>query len=193
MRCYLRGELRRRFHLAWFMVPFQVQDRLRALIRSVRAVDEVAGTVLRLDSGLRVVLEEDAEAAFLCDETASPPRGWLLVRERFAGVSETVTIAVFLHEIAHASYRLEDDTRALILPIARAEAAAWLQAAAWAAHGCLDYEWGLDVACYAMDRADRELNHWPSMTSVFRTLLGEQGDDPAKRGSECAQGPNPPP
>lgn|GEM_PF-6393806 len=181
MRCYLRGELRTRFLLAWFMVPLEVQARLRGLIRSVRAVDEVKGTVLRLDSGSRVVLEEDAEAAFLCDSTANPPRGWLLVGERYARMPETVTISVFLHEIAHASYHLEDEIRASILPTARAEAAAWLQAAAWAAHGCLDHECGLDVACYAMDQADRELNRWPPMTSgdVFGALLGRFGEDAA--------------
>lgn len=167
MRCYLSGELRRRFNFAWLMVPIRVQDRLQNLIRSVRAVDEIRGMMLRLDNGTRVVVEEDAAAAFLCDETGSAPRGWLLVRKRFAEGSEVVAVAVFLHEIAHASYRLEDDTRAAIQPEVRAEAAAWLQAASWAAHGCLDYEWGLDIACYAMHQADRKLAHWPEVTREY--------------------------
>ena len=172
MRCYLKGELRRRFRLAWLMVPLAVQDRLGTLIRSVRAVDAGKSMSLRLHNGQRVDLEADTAAAFLCDETATPPRGWLLVRERFAREPETLTIAVLLHEIAHASFRLEDDTRAAIQPTTRAEAAAWLQAAAWAAHGCLDYERGLGVVCYAIDHAVRYLDRWTPMTpaDILRAL-----------------------
>lgn len=164
VRCYLKGELRRRWEIAWFMVPNGARDRLKPYLRSIRAVHSIRGTRLRLYDGTRATFVEEGEAVLASDETVTPPRGWLLIRKHAARVQEIAVVAMFLHELAHALYRIEDGPRAMLLPEAQTEAAAWLLAASWAAHGALFYRGGLDVVCYAMNRADDELGQWAELS-----------------------------
>ncbi|MEW5926171.1 MAG: hypothetical protein AB1941_01670 [Gemmatimonadota bacterium] len=163
MRCYLKGELRRRFCLAWVMVPEEYTGRLRAFLRSVRAVPSIAGTRVHLADGSRVTYDEDAYAVLSSDTTARPPRGWLLIREEFGRRGEVEVVGAFLHELAHAFFAIEDGLRAALLPVGRGEAAAWLLVASWAAHGCLDYEHGLELVLHALDEAERELDDWAGL------------------------------
>ena len=174
MRCYLKGELRRRFALAWFMVPEDARERLEPFLRSVRAVTSIRGTRLRLADGTRATVDEEGEAVLLSDETSTPSRGWLLVRRHAARVPEVPVIGMFLHELAHALYRLEDAPRTAIQPEDRAEAAAWLLAASWAAHGALGYRKGLDLVCFAMNQADEDLKGWVDFHPIGYSL-GLQG------------------
>ena len=161
MRCYLKGELRRRFCLAWLMVPEEYRGRLHAFLRSVRSVRSIAGTRVRLSDGSRVTYDEDdAHAVLSCDTTARPPRGWLLIREEYGRRVEVEVVGAFLHELAHAFFAIEDGFRAATLPAERGEAAAWFLVASWAAHGCLDYEHGLELVLHALTEAERELDGW---------------------------------
>lgn len=164
MRRYLSPQLRRRFDLAWFMVPARTQDRLGQLIRSVRAVDSIAGTVIRLTDGSRERLERDGQAVFLLDTTAEPQRARLLLRTQFETMPTVEAVGGILHELAHGALALDDGPRASIQPEGRAEAAAWMLAATWAAHGCLHYEVGYNTACHAMVRAMDEIERWPEFT-----------------------------
>lgn len=174
MRRYLSPELRRRFDLAWFMVPARIQERLEALIRSVRAVDSIEGTVVRLADGSRETLDQKAQAVFLLDTTAEPACAWVLLRTCYETISPVEAIGGILHELAHAALCLDDGPRAEIQPEGRAEAAAWLLAATWATHGCLHYEIGYNTACLAMVRAVDELQEWPDFTErdVRRAITG---------------------
>ena len=176
MRRYLSAELRCRFGLAWFMVPAKIQVRLEALIRSVRAVDSIAGTVVRLSDGTRETLEKEAQAVFLLDLSAEPPRAWLLLRTYLESVPPVEALGNILHELAHGALFLDDGPRAGIQPEGRAEAAAWMLAATWAAHGCLHYEIGYDTACHAMVRAVGEIQQWPNFTErdVRRAITGRR-------------------
>ena len=160
MRCYLKGELRHRFCLAWLMVPDEYQERLRAFLRSVRAVPSIEGTVVRLADGSRTTFRQGGDAVLSCDTTASPPRGWLLIREEYGRGPEPLVVGALLHELAHAFFAIEDGLRAAIVPQERGEAAAWFMAASWAAHGCLDYEHGFELVLHALDGAVRELDDW---------------------------------
>lgn len=175
MRRYLSPELRRRFDLAWFMVPVQMRVRLAQLIRSVRAVDSIAGTVVRLADGTRETLEREGQAVFLLDTTAAPERAWLLLRTYQETIPAAHAIAAMLHELAHGALFLDDGRRAEIQPEGRAEAAAWMLAATWAAHGCLHHEIGYDIACHALASAVYEIQQWPELTErdVRRAITGQ--------------------
>lgn len=164
MRRYLSPELRRRFDLAWFMVPARMQERLAQLIRSVRAVDAIAGTVVRLANGTRETLEREGQAVLLLDTTAAPERARLLLRTYHETIPPAHAISAMLHELAHGALFLDDGRRAGIQPEARAEAAAWMLAATWAAHGCLHHEIGYDIVCHAMTCAFFEIQRWPELT-----------------------------
>ena len=174
MRRYLSPQLRHRFDLAWFMVPARIQVRLSELIRSVRAVDSIAGTVIRLADGSRERLEREALAVFLLDTTAEPQSARLLFRTQFETIPLVEAIGGILHELAHAALALDDGPRASIQPEGRAEAAAWMLAATWAAHGCLHYEVGYNATCHAMMRAMEEIELWPEFTErdVRRAITG---------------------
>ena len=164
VRCYLKGELRERFCLAWAMVPDAYRARLHAFLRSVRAVPAIAGTTVRLADGTRATFgEEDARAVLSCDTTARPRRGWLLIGERQGRESEVVVVATFLHELGHAFFAIEDGFRASLVPEHRAEAAAWLLVASWAAQGGMDYEHGFALVVHALNEADRELDGWAGL------------------------------
>ena len=175
MRRYLSPELRRRFDIAWFMVPVRMRVRLAQLIRSVRAVDSIAGTVVRLADGTRETLEHEGQAVLLLDTTIEPERAWLLLRTYHETIPAAHSIAVMLHELAHGALFLDDGRRAGIQPEARAEAAAWMLAATWAAHGCLHHSIGYDIACYAMACAVFEVQRWPELTErdVRRAITGQ--------------------
>lgn len=160
MRRLLPLELRRRFDIAWGMLPRPVQERLRRFICSVRAVKTLKGAVVRCADGSVFYSEQDGAAWFAYDGTTSRRRGFLLILKSFEAEPEAFAVATILHELAHAVQYEEQAWETTQIREERSEAAAWLQAAAWAAH-CLDgYARAADVADMAVDLALPELLKW---------------------------------
>lgn len=112
---------------------------------------------LRLSDGTAASVDlREGPAVFLLDQSASPFRGWLLLREDLADRPEPLLVVMILHELAHAVRALEDPGRAVEVPEHRAEVAAWLQAGAWAIHSPAGYD-AEEMAEMAITRAREDL------------------------------------
>lgn len=164
MRRYLPAELRRRFDIAWKMLPEDVSDRLRRYIADVRSVESLKGASVRLKAGALVVSEDEGDGWFVPDEAAG--RGFIRLREGLQDDPDEVP-AVFtvLHECAHALEYLEDDWRAGARWPDRSETAACAQAMAWAARDASKpyaggYERASSVALLALLYAEHEWKAW---------------------------------
>lgn len=164
MRRYLPAELRRRFDIAWKMLPEDVSDRLRRYIADVRSAESLKGASVRLKAGALIVSKEEGNGWFVPDEGAG--RGFIRLREGLQDDPDEVpTVFTVLHECAHALEYLEDDWRAEVRWPDRSETAACAQAMAWAARDASKpsaggYERASSVALLALLHAEHEWKAW---------------------------------
>lgn len=164
MRRYLPRELRRRFDIAWKMVPDFLRHRLRRYIVDVRSVDSMKGASVKLKGGSSISSEQEANAWFVQDEKAG--RGFIRLRNVLQDDPDEIeTVFAVLHELAHAVEYLEDDRRAAARCEDRSETAACSQAMAWAARAASNnygggYERASEVALMALLVAEDEGKKW---------------------------------
>src|SRR5256885_13102744 len=108
MRRYLPPELRRRFELAWRILPHPVRERLRAFIRSVRAVESGKAARVRWSDGTICTSAEEFGGWFIFDPTSSPVCGHIFLNVDFQEGNEAPAVLTILHELAHAYEHMED-------------------------------------------------------------------------------------
>lgn len=164
MRRYLPPELRRRFVIAWKILPEDVRDRLSRYIVDVRSVVSMKGASVKLRSGGLIESGEEANGWFVPDEAAG--RGFIRLRDALQDDHDEVeTVFTILHELAHAVEHLEDDWRASARWADRSETAACAQVMAWAARDASNpytggYERASAVAVMALLMAQHEWKKW---------------------------------
>lgn len=157
LRIHLSPALRSRFERAWSQVPDYLRSFLTVFLRSARSVAPGRSVRLRLSDGTSASVDlQEGPAVFLLDRSASPYRGWVLLREDLVDRPEPLLVLMILHELAHAVRALEDPRRAVEVPEHRAEVAAWLQAGAWAVHSPSEED-AEEMAVIAISRAWEEL------------------------------------
>lgn len=165
LQIHLSPALRSRFERAWSLVPDYLRSYLSVFLRSARSVAPGRSVRLRLSDGTTESIDlREGPAVFLLDQSASPYRGWLLLREDLADRPEPLLVLMILHELAHAVRAVEDPLRAVEVPAHRAEVAAWLQAGAWAVHSPSGDD-AEEMAVTAISRAREELVDWPTLSS----------------------------
>jgi len=171
MRNYLSGELRRRFGIAWRILPVTVRLQLKEVLVSVKPAKSLEGVGVRRANGSIIRSEQDAGAWFLPDPTGDRKRGFIIVHSDFGGENkesdEISAVITILHELAHAIQYIENDwdkyTKAQSKDIweeYRYEVAAWLQAGCWLARDRSFYKPARFGASLALSLANDELLEW---------------------------------
>jgi hypothetical protein len=160
MRRYLSSELRRRFDIAWRILPEPVRDDLKGFIHRVRSAASLEGVQVIGKNGEVYNSHQDAGGWFVMDWSTPASPGHVFINAAFEDGPEACAVLTILHEFAHAIEHAEDDWRAGCRLEHRSEAAAWLQAAAWAARDTSGYEEAATIARMALTYADEELRQW---------------------------------
>lgn len=171
MRNYLSGEIRRRFNIAWKILPETVRLRLKEVLVSIKPAASLEGVGVRRANGSIIRSEQDAGAWFLADPTGDQDRGFIFVNSGFGeGDKESDEIAAvitILHELAHAIQYIENDWDKFTEAQSkdtweeyRYEVAAWLQAGSWLARDQSFYKPARFGARMALSLANDEFLKW---------------------------------
>ena len=165
VRTTLSPRLRACWVVAWAIVPKRLHEPLSQLLVSVRAVPTFRRVRIRLaDRTSEHLSNPNGLAVFVLDRTASPRRGWLLVRSDLEDSDESEIVLTFLHELAHAEAALNDEELAFgVLPV-RSEVAAWLQAGVWMALSTFYGPGVVEVVAGAIAEARKDLTLWSKHT-----------------------------
>ena len=163
MRSYLPRELRRRYDIAWKILPDDVRDELRAFIINIKAVTSMEGASIKRADGEVIVSGHKALGWYIPDESAG--RGYIRLCTDLEETDEPQAVCHILHEFAHAHEHQYDNWRAESRWPDRSELAACAQVAAWAARDYSNshvggYENASSVALLAILMAKEEWKSW---------------------------------
>ena len=156
--------MKRRFKIAWAILPDAIQNDLKPFIKDIRMVSSLIGTQIRHTNGEVTTSEKDGSGWCVPD-----PQGkcvYIRLHQDLQDIDEFATVYVMLHEIAHALEFLQDDEwRIDIRSEARSEFAADMQVAAWAARNAYraydgGYKYAKEIAALAIDHAKNHLLAW---------------------------------
>lgn len=162
MRRYLSPELRRRFDIAWRILPETVREDLKSFIHYVRSARSLAEAQIVCADGTLIRSEQDVGGWFVIDRSSSSAPGHIFLNSDFENGPEALAVLTILHELAHAVEYLEDDWHAGSRAEHLSDAAAWFQVAAWVARDTSKYAKSRTVAMMAARLAWEEILAWPS-------------------------------
>mgnify|MGYP000913344177 CR=1 FL=1 len=157
MRRYLPKELRRRFDIAWRLVPSSFHAEIKRFIKTVKAVPTLQGVNVQCRDGTLRMSSEEGGGWFVADASSCPTIGYIFLHIDFQDGPEVPAILTILHELAHAVEYLEDDWKAESREDRDSEIAAWLQVGAWAARNLAHYDEAFAIVTMSREMADEEI------------------------------------
>ncbi|MET0399074.1 MAG: hypothetical protein ABW277_19935 [Longimicrobiaceae bacterium] len=160
----LSPALKRRFRIAWRLMPDVVQEALHPYVIRVEERATLAGAEIRVGGQVVATSDVDAQGRAMIAYIDGRMYGAVLLRSDTAQIPEGPAVAIICHELAHCLQHLDCGEREWLANESETELSAWFQALAWLTFHAQRYERhyeGLDEAIsYGLGCVDELGDAW---------------------------------
>lgn len=182
----LSPTLKRRFDIAWQLMPSLVQHALKPFIIRVEERESLEGAEVQIGGRVVATSEADCPGRAMIAEVDGQWFGAMLLKSDTAVIPEGPAVAIICHELAHALQHMDYGEREWLANESETELSAWFHALAWLTFHAQRYERhyeGINAAiAYALEQVDELVGTWARERAVPRIQRGR------KRGSVPSRG-----
>lgn len=168
----LSPALKRRFKIAWHLMPAVVQYALKPFIIRAEERESLEGAEVRIAGCVVARSEADCQGRAMVADVGGGSFGAILLKSNTAEIPEGPAVAIICHELAHALQHMDYGEREWLANDTETELSAWLQALVWLTFHAQRYERhyeGIDEAIsYGLSQVDELVETWGRERAIRR-------------------------